>query len=87
VDNSSDSFSFDKGCTVPLVITSILILGIVALLIWKYNQVNTLNRGNQKQVNSHKILGPDDDPEFMWKVEKRIRDQHHPDSGTEKTGE
>ncbi|MDT2008841.1 hypothetical protein FXW78_40375 [Rhodococcus opacus] len=49
----------------------------VAVLLWKAFGPNT------KPVLSKRVLGPDDDPDFLWKVDRETRRKKsdEPDTG------
>lgn len=48
----------------------LLILVAAAILIWKAFGPQTWNR-QQRTTPTPSIKGPDDDPEFLWKLEKQ----------------
>ncbi|MDO4927916.1 MAG: hypothetical protein Q3976_02455 [Corynebacterium sp.] len=48
----------------------LLILIAAAILIWKAFGPQTWNR-QQRTTPTPSIKGPDDDPEFLWKLEKQ----------------
>lgn len=55
------------------VLLVVILLGVVIYLVVRFIDRRTGGRGGQALPGPARPLGPDDDPEFLWKLEKERR--------------
>jgi hypothetical protein len=66
------------------VLLVVILLGVVIYLVVRYLDRRTGGRGGQSLPGPPRPVGPDDDPEFLWKLEKERRNRKKGKGQTDK---